>query len=123
MCDKTADLEMATVKLTGDLECEQEQRKTSDRSRPNVNPTVTVLKVQQIVILVILILLTAVILQIPTILYYADQPSLSTSLSIGIDIDFDTCSVSSACMHITGLYMHPYSCTCGYRVSVHHKHV
>ena len=99
MCDKTSNLEIAdqtVVRSRG----EQEQRETSNRSRSNVNLiTVRVLTVQQVVTLLILILVTVGILQIPTILYYTNQPSLKDGLSIGIDIDFNTCSVSSAsCM-------------------------
>ena len=52
----------------------------------------TVLTVQQSVTLIILILVMVVALQIPTIVYYSNKPSLPTTYDIGID--FETCSVS-----------------------------
>ena len=47
-----------------------------------------------VVTLIISIFLMTVILQVPTILYYNNQPSISTTYSIGPGIDFKTCSVS-----------------------------
>ena len=55
----------------------------------------TVLTIQQAVILISTILLIAVVLQIPTILYYTNEPpSSGTSSSLISDINFQTCSVS-----------------------------
>lgn len=60
----------------------------------NVKPR-TVLTIQQVVILIGLIVLVILVLQIPTILYYTNQPpSSSTRISFFNDVDFDTCSVS-----------------------------
>ena len=53
----------------------------------------TVLTIQQAIVLIISILLVIVILQIPTILFYENKPSLPTTYDIGID--FETCTVSS----------------------------
>jgi len=87
MDDRTAsnpDPETATV----------ESKSTEKVSKLQKNKTGlrSVLTIQQVVTLIISIPFMIMILQIPTILYYNNQPSLSTTNSIGID--FDTCSVS-----------------------------
>ena len=50
----------------------------------------------QMAILICLILLIITLLQIPTILYYVNSPSISdiSSFSGDFDVDLDTCSVS-----------------------------
>ena len=63
----------------------------SSRMKKNVN-AVTLLTVQQVVTLTISILLMIVVLQIPTILYYVNTPSLPDTYDIGIDLE--SCSVS-----------------------------
>ena len=65
----------------------------SESIADRVNPR-TVLTIQQAIILIGLILLVTVVLQIPTILYYANPPSLPTRASFISDISVDTCSVS-----------------------------
>jgi len=70
----------------------------------NVNP-ITLLKVHQVVILICSILLMILLLQIPTILYYANSPTSPSSVDVGFDIDFKTCTVS-AYLHIAIV------CTC-----------
>ena len=52
----------------------------------------TVLSIKKAIILVTTILLVIVVLQIPTILFYNNRPSLPTTYDIGID--FETCTVS-----------------------------
>ena len=46
-----------------------------------------------VVILIISILIMIVVLQIPTVLYFNDPPSASTTLP-SFGINFETCSVS-----------------------------
>ena len=66
----------------------------SESLADHVNPR-TVLTIQQAIVLIGLILLMIVVLQIPTILYYANPPSsLSAGTSIISDFNLDTCSVS-----------------------------
>ena len=65
----------------------------SSRMKKNVN-AVTLLTVQQVVTLTISILLMIVVLQIPTILYYVNTPSLPDTYDIGIDLELESCSVS-----------------------------
>ena len=63
-------------------------------SESEVSP-LTVLTIQQAILLISAILLVAAVLQIPTILYYTNEPpSSTTSSSLVGDIDFHTCSVS-----------------------------
>ena len=65
-----------------------------------VNP-ITLLKVHQVVILICSILLMILLLQIPTILYYANSPSSPSVGSIaGFDINFKTCTVSNKILAI-----------------------
>ena len=70
-----------------------------------VNP-ITLLKVHQVVILICSILLMIVLVQIPTILYYADPPTFdgisSFTDNLDIDVNFKDCKVSI--MHILRVY-------------------
>jgi len=50
--------------------------------------------IQQVLILISSILIIVVVLQIPTILYYNDQPSRAESFIPTFGINFETCSVS-----------------------------
>ena len=67
----------------------------SESLADHVNPR-TVLTIQQAIILIGLTLLMIVLLQIPTILYYANRPPspLLAGTSFISDINVDTCSVS-----------------------------
>ena len=58
--------------------------------------SITFVKIHQVVILICSILLMICLLQIPTILYYTNSPSFSSigTFDIGIDVDFNACSVS-----------------------------
>ena len=92
---------MATVESTrcGQPEDKGDARLKRRKTVPEIfriKSIKTVLTVQQAVTLVISILLMAVILQVPTILYYNNQPSLpDTGHAFGID--FNTCTVSFIC--------------------------
>lgn len=79
------------------LEWKIPSKAESSRIKKNVN-AVTLLTVQQVVTLTVSILLMIVVLQIPTILYYVNTPSLPDTYDIGID--FENCSVSSVKLHL-----------------------
>jgi len=71
-------------------------RTLSTTDTENVN-SITLLKVHQVVILICSILLMIVLLQIPTILYYANPPSFGVSSfadGLNVDINFKDCTVS-----------------------------
>jgi len=53
------------------------------------------LTIQQVVTLIISILIIILLLQIPTILYYNDQPSRAKSFIPSFGINLETCLVSS----------------------------
>ena len=59
----------------------------------------TKLTASQATAFIISIILMIVTLQVPTILYYKNQPSLSTTYSIRNRIDVKNCSVSSIASH------------------------
>ena len=65
----------------------------SESLTDHVNPR-TLLTIQQAIILFGLILLLIVALQIPTILYYVNPPSVLSAITSFSDINLDTCSVS-----------------------------
>ena len=81
-------------------------RKLSTTDTEYVNP-ITLLKVHQVVILICSILLMIFLLQIPTILYYADPPTFdgnsSFTDSLDIDVNFKDCKVSI--IHILWVYI------------------
>jgi len=72
-----------------------------------VNP-ITLLKLHQVAILICSILLMIILLQIPTILYYTNCPTVSGissfANSLDIDVNFTDCSVS----YIMSLHVHVY---------------
>ena len=88
---------MATVDSTTCQDKEDARRKMPEVFGIKTNIK-TVLTVQQAVTLLVSILLMAVTLQVPTILYYNNQPSLP-SIGQYIGIDFNTCTVSFHIAH------------------------
>ena len=84
---------MATVESTI-CQDKEDARRPKRRKMPEILTNIkTVLTVQQAVTLLVSILLMAVTLQVPTILYYNNQPSLP-NIGQYIGIDFNTCTVS-----------------------------
>ena len=67
---------------------------TRNASLADLNPF-TALRIHQVYILVVSILLLIVILQIPTILFFADTPPPVVNSSFASVINFETCSVSN----------------------------
>ena len=65
---------------------------SSTPEKKDANPF-TVLTVYQRLILIGLILLMAVVLQVPTIVYFTSTPPSTDGLSITDVVDFKTCSV------------------------------
>ena len=88
---------MATVESTTCQDKEDARRKMPEVFGIKTNIK-TVLTVQQAVTLLVLILLMAVTLQVPTILYYNNQPSLP-DIGQYTGIDFNTCTVSLHIAH------------------------
>ena len=67
-------------------------KKTPKIEKSDVKTKLTASQATAFIISIILMIVT---LQVPTILYYKNQPSLSTTYSIGNRIDVKNCSVSS----------------------------
>ena len=95
---------MSTITTSSRQESRRNQSET-DHSAQHYIHRDSYLTALTVVILVISILIMIVVLQIPTVLFYNDPPSASTTLP-SFGIDFETCSAVS-CLY--KVYNYTYS--------------